>query len=305
MEENKLPKELYHYTSLETFYNIVKGKELWFFDTLSNYDKNEYSLVEKKIKEVLKKEGYSTEGINIERTLGGPYYSLSLTSEDDSFFHFHKYANENFGVCIGFDTEALTSALNRLYKISEGDIIHIVPMYYQNDKQLEALITQQFKIDEEKLGLNKISDNNPLRTVVLNNVVSALLYKFAKIIKSSNYKTENEYRFFYSEADALISIILSCTDRLSKKTNKTMLEELALNKENVNKLLRFKEDFVCANGKIRRCCQINIAPIINQNIISKIIIGSKCKNSVDDIKAFLEYNNVHVAQVVSSQINID
>lgn len=302
MEENKLPKELYHYTSLETFYNIIKGKELWFFESITNYDKDEFTFFEKKLKEVFKQQ-FNFDCREIGRAKISPDYSLSLTSEEDSFFHFHKYANENTGVCICFDTEAFTSALKNLYHINKGNIIDAVPMSYQNDSELGKYIIQEINKTQEIFSFLKINNETNVENM-LEKLHYSIYIRFAKIIKRENYKIENEYRFFYNGMIAYINILLNSLNN-DGYINNEKNEELRSIIKQVNEKLRLKEDFVCANGKIRRCCQINIAPIINQNIISKIIIGSKCKNSVDDIKAFLEYNNVHVAQVVSSQINID
>ena len=300
MEENKLPKELYHYTSLETFYNIVKGKELWFFDTLSNYDKNEYSLVDKKIREVFKKE-YNYDCRERVKEIAVADYSLSLTSEEDSFFHFHKYANGNTGICICFVTDAFTSALNNIYHINNGNIIDIVPISYRNDRELERIITQEIEDDKKSL---LILDEDRDNKEVLENLYKSIYSKYAKIIKSNNYKAENEYRFLYNDITSYLNIILDCIDGEGLIDEKR-LDKLSSIKEQNDKILKYKEDFVCANGKIRKCCKINIEPIIDKKIISKIIIGSKCKNSVEDIKAFLRFNNFPIEKVVSSQINID
>ena len=105
MEAQNNPKYLYHYTSIETFFKIITGKELWLFDSTTNYDKNESSLVREKLDKIFKNE-YNFENYE-EENLDDEDYSLSLTSEEDSFFHFHRYAGENTGVCICFDMEKI------------------------------------------------------------------------------------------------------------------------------------------------------------------------------------------------------
>ena len=300
MEENKLPKELYHYTSLETFYNIIKGKELWFFESITNYDKDEFTFFEKKLKEVFKQQ-FNFDCREIGRAKISPDYSLSLTSEEDSFFHFHKYSNENTGVCICFDTEAFTNALNTLYNIHKGNIINIVPMSYKNNSELEKIIIQEIENDKKLIFNSNISSDNDEH---LENLYHSIYAKYARLVKSSNYKSENEYRFFYHNMWKRANILMNCLDD-NDNINEEITDKLTKIMNIVDVQLGYKEDFVCANGKIRKCCKINIKPIINQNIISKIIIGSKCKNSVEDIKAFLKYNNFPIKKVVSSQINID
>ena len=298
MKEINTPKELYHYTSLETFFNIIRGNELWFFDTLSNYDKNEYILVEKKIKEVFKKQ-YNYDCRKKGKEIAHSYYSLSLTSEEDSFFHFHKYANENTGVCICFDVDKFTSALNNMYHINNGKIIDIVPMSYKKNYELEEIIIQEIENNNKLFNLETAVENDKH----LEQLYNTIYYKLSKVVKSSNYKAENEYRFFYNDMRKSANILLNCLD--GNEINETKKDTLLEIMHKVDKQLGYKEDFVCANGKIRKCCKINITPIINKNIISKIIIGSKCKNSIDDIKVFLKHYDISIKQVVSSQINID
>ena len=306
MEEKELPKELYHYTSLETFFNIITGKELWFFDAMSNYDKNEISYVDKKIKEVFKKK-YNFDCEIDGRSMISPNYSLSLTSEADSYFHFHKYASENTGVCLCFDIEKLTSLVNHLYNIETGRIIDVSPIFYENDEELENLIMQEISnCDSEafKNDLKTIGFKEKKHVDILENLYKSIYYKFAKITKGHSYKAEHEFRFFYNDIIAYVDIILNCFDEYGL-LDEDKLSKLNLIKEKSDKLLGLKEEYKCLNGKIRKCCRINIAPFINQNIISKIIIGCKCKNTVDEIKAFLDFNNVRIQQVLMSEINID
>lgn len=307
MEKKELPKELYHYTSLETFFNIIRGKELWFFETSTNYDKNEFSYVEKIIWEIIK-EKCNFECKKIEKHTQYPDYSLSLTSEEDSYFHFHKYANENTGVCLCFNIEKFMSSINKLYQIKKGKIIDTVSMFYLNDMDLKELIINEIQYSDLGVALQKAMNKGLAIEEIsdlIQNLYSYIYYKFAKITKSDSYKGENEYRFLYCTIAKYANALSNCMNAEGSDIDQKKQEEMIRNISQADKILGLKEEFVCANGKIRRCCKINIAPFINQNIISKIIIGCKCKNTVDEIKAFLDLNNIRIQQVLRSKINID
>lgn len=98
---------VYHYTSIDTLFNIIKNQSVWLMDLHSSMDKNELDYAENLIKELSKT---GIEDLTFLPTIN--FYALSCTSCKDSYFHFNSYGDSCKGVAIGINTQFMRDALN-------------------------------------------------------------------------------------------------------------------------------------------------------------------------------------------------
>ena len=116
----------YHYTSINSLYNIIMSRELWLTNLKSSNDKSErYYTVNHMLKDMdeiinnstddnfkqylsLLKKSFETHMPDLKNYLKkSDGYSLSLTDKKDNLSHWERYASSYSGVCIGINMDKL------------------------------------------------------------------------------------------------------------------------------------------------------------------------------------------------------
>jgi hypothetical protein len=125
----ELPKILYHYTSIEAFYNIIKSKTIRLHTYLGTNDSAEYvacdqwikeeleileqNIDDPKIKELLKT---SSQTFTLNKPNAFHTYeplSFSFSEHPDLLTQWIRYSKDTRGICIGFDPNRLGVSFNR------------------------------------------------------------------------------------------------------------------------------------------------------------------------------------------------
>ena len=140
---NRIPRILYHYCSVETFYNIIISKALWLTDSFSTNDYMENRWINKIINEILPayvndKNRQQFENIFEQYTTYNYIPFISCFSEaGDILSQWRAYANDGSGFSIGFNTDYfnIKHQLPVTMAVYNENSIGLHEVYYDSEKQ--------------------------------------------------------------------------------------------------------------------------------------------------------------------------
>ncbi len=260
---SKEPSKLYHYTSLDSFCKIVSTKKMYLTSLFNMNDTKEviwfYRLLNSQIAQLhLSQDKIANAVRAITRINLQDAYSVCFTTLKDKNGKWDTYGVKHTGVCFEINPKILPITRDLPMRDSEGSI---------------CLYTCAFlKVNyNQNIQKKTIKDILKLAIKDKNNFFNYANYlsKVAYTCKNPSYSDENEWRILYTP--------------LCK--NPTQKIEILDNKE--FKISSIKSHI--KNGKPSQYCEI---PILD-GFITKVIIGSKCTATINDIKTLLnnsQYN---------------
>lgn len=261
---------IYHFTSLEAFYNIVKTGSLWAFDIIKSNDPKEGKFALECLDTVLNKSRYADkvdlsgeQWVKFRRAfleLAGdfkypvPDYWMFCTSfcqikNENLIPLWQIYGDQGRGVAVCFDKE-------KLKKLS--DVITIEPIQYLPNDEMEQkaleFVKQNCDNDEEKL--HKALEEYYIKSF---------------LFKREYFEFEGEYRLFAKSMNLSKNIL--CFDSIDDMV-----------------------DFSFNHGRIKSYYKL---PISTRNFecVSEVILGPSCPMSIKEMIIFLDKNgcgNVYV-----------
>ena len=254
---SKEPDKLYHYTSLEAFYNMISTKQIrltslfnmndtkeviWFYRLL-NSQIAQLHLSQNRVANIIKE----MTRVNLQDA-----YSACFTTLKDKNGKWDVYGAKHTGVCFEINPKILPITRDLPMRDSEGVMClntcaFLKVNYSQNIQKKTIKDILKLAVKDK----NKIFD------------YANYLSKLAYTCKNPAYSDENEWRILYTPL---------CT-------NPTQKIEILDNKE--FKISSIKSHI--KNGKPSQYCEI---PILD-GFITKVIIGSKCVATVEDINNLL------------------
>lgn len=254
-------QRLYHYTSLRSFFGIIKNKELWFGNTVSMNDKMELREFTDSLRAAVsedcpeKKEEVNHIWAQIDRKSAERFpYAMCFSSRPDDAAQWERYADMASGVCIVMDTDKLTqlfhSHLGYLNKVS-----------YDNDirkhKHYEIITSY---LSEGKWGEFRNED------AWTDNVVAT-----AANYKHLSFSSESEIRLIIlselvglDEAKGFFRTEFEFTDHQIKKVLKVNLDKL---------------------------CRFEGIPI--ESVFDGVIVAPRSNQPIDVLSEFLRANGFH------------
>ena len=195
------PETLYHYCSLDTFYNIMKNRSIWLSDISKSNDSEEIIFMTKKCRRAIKRRfrpsASSSEKIeSIKRTdrllsrfSENDYlkcWAMCFSEKADDLGQWRGYADDGRGVCIGFNG----AMLERIAESGEppADITDIFLRkveYGENacSKSISRTLSLIFEWSCEQQEMSR-----KVRNAVLS------LIRMAPLYKKSAFKEEEEWR---------------------------------------------------------------------------------------------------------------
>lgn len=283
----KNPKILYHYCSLSTFYNIIKNRSIWLSDISKSNDSLELKWIKGQCRYYILKaftdyaraakengeidkvdfEGYD----HIEKQLDQLYeyetekcWAFCLSAKQDDLGQWRGYADDGFGISIGFKTSFFKEIMAAKGKADPTDPDSVVfDNISYSAKETEKLFC-------ETCGLSLISpqmkSEDVLSRIRYAVAVSLLLAPF---YKSKKFDEEKEWRLVFATATKVL---------VDGKTPKTIFSQIFPDKE-------IQYDFIVRDNDL-----VSHIAFVDQNIgkfISEIWIGPKCRLSAKDLKLFL------------------
>lgn len=185
---DKKPKELYHYTSLDTLLGMINNQEIWMTHINFMNDKHEYRHALHIINEMTLDSLDSYKIKDIE-TRFDPFCSFSFSEDPNLLSQWRGYCSKNIGICLGFDPKILfTNNLSYLYKC-----------VYDNDLKKEILqkitnisIQNCFSSKSQEETNSILKNNNSLTKIA------------CATFKDKSFKEENEWRILdYANPETL------------------------------------------------------------------------------------------------------
>lgn len=170
---------LYHYTSLNTFFNMIKSREIWMSNTGSMNDRKEtlhfIEMIEKELALYEKTDFFE----KVYKQIPLNYkYAFCLSTEKDDAAQWERYGDSAMGVCLGFNVEELCKCL-----YGYSDIMFNKVFYTESVKD-----EPYFEIVKEYLETGKIDVYSSE-----DELIKQLIYA-GNLHKHKSFKNEYEVR---------------------------------------------------------------------------------------------------------------
>jgi len=214
---------IYHYTSFDTIYNILKSKNLRACDLRKLNDKNEhkiwFDIFDQVYLNVINKEDSKDylEFIDILKEKVNNYkkyecYVTCLTNERDLLSQWRAYGDDGKGICIGFNISKLLSDLyknndeNNEFRLLHGHLEYDYSKVYKDVYTKILDLVRDFNIS----GLTCLEYLNQVDKVKLIDSECQRIFMRLQDLKESSFFEEKEYRLFWMEnADAKLKEVKS------------------------------------------------------------------------------------------------
>lgn len=204
-------RNLYHYCSNESFFNIIKSRKIRLSSLSLSNDSSEGKVIFKRLKEIatdhkLKEEQISglINSIHLNHIFEGLGFCLS--GKPDILSQWRGYANNAQGVSIGFSKKYLEALADYYGSTFSG--FRLYEVQYSKKKQKELL---EPYFEKAKALIDKGALNTPMMSLLLGhdyeerrrqyikdrfelNMQSLDLLEVLFILKSDAFKEENEWR---------------------------------------------------------------------------------------------------------------
>lgn len=223
-------------------------------------------------------------------------YSLSFSTKEDNISHWERYGNNMKGVCIAFDLDEL-----ELLNPPLGYEIYLRKIIYKDEdrrKYIRSSIVNLYNEINKSIGTNK--QENFIEIIKKNCVpnLAGIYLSVHFFIKNEYWNEEDEIRLLYDEQawkdtlNLLKKIVLNGGTDLIEAYNQNHLS-LGLD----------KTEYHCFST-IRPCKRLSLNQVWSEDLIPKIIIGSKSTQNLTDLKLFLKANDLGKTKICESKIRI-
>lgn len=302
-------KYAYHYCSLDAFFGIIESKSFWLTTLDSTNDTTETKIAKGIIKKSLnefcldtnnsievnkEKLNLISEMISINQDYSHKnteYFSFSMSILRDNMLMWNRYDKDFKGICIKID-------LNELCKILHVDLLkggslygmwlYITQIMYKENDQIE-IVKDYINSNFDRYQMFE-SSNKQYIVDFLRNTYNF----FCPMLKHNDFKEEGEIRILILKgiAEKFIneySDIKFMTEKLSE-----YIIELGMNESN----LKFKN----FNNNIKAYYSLKLDKIWGSKLIKEVILGKNSDQSIDELRRFLDYNNLKNTKISNSKI---
>lgn len=275
----KLPLRLYHYCSIDSFFNIVKSKAIWLSNSSQMNDSKETVWIENHfdlLKNSFSKKEYETlwqDSFDIYHINNNPPFVFCLSAIKDSLSQWRAYSNDGSGVAIGFSSGELAMKQEiPASNICADKTIGLVKVQYSQIVQKRTL---RKLCDEVKILFELDSDND--ENLPLEVEFGLALLSRALVFKNPSFKEEKEWRIIHTPSISGYKEHSLTEDRLSE--------------------LRFR----LKGNKIVSYYEYSLNNIFTSKLIKEVVMGPKCEMSDKEIRQFLIANKLSKTNVCKSK----
>lgn len=210
----RIPKTLYHYCSVQTFFNIMSNRSIWLSDVRKSNDSQELCWMRRKCREFIlrawvsfaekKDEAGRLSDVNFEE-----FYKMNelletlididlskcwvfcVSEKKDNLGQWRGYGDDGKGISIGFKRELFELA-QKLAKLSKSE----EEIYFQKISYTEKEIKHFFDVCA---GLSEIKMEDSSDSVIdkLKEAIATSLV-YLPFFKNESFKEEKEWRLAYS-----------------------------------------------------------------------------------------------------------
>lgn len=257
---------VYHYCSLEAFKSIIENKCLWLCDIRKSNDSQECIYFDQIMSETIqqqivnlqdKAEPNSTDLVNLKKIKESietaqfeqiPIYVCSLSHDGDLLSQWRGYADDGYGIALGFDSNLIHDKYNTLVAYCLcGDVFY---------GSKEEIATQCVQCISDSISIvQRLNISSALFMVTASDIILRRPF-----YKSNAFREENEFRIvLLRESPPQNDFYFQFSERKYRITN--------------HQLSSYYE-FSFASVK--------------DNFLREIHLGPKCNIQPDDIRMFLK-----------------
>lgn len=264
----------YHYCSVETFYNIIKSKNIRLCNSYKMNDYMENTYIDVVIDKSLKKLGIDLDNLSIEK-LRRNYkknkeqwrsYIACFSKSGDSLSQWRAYGDDGQGIAMGinfnklniidglnFESSNIEKSNNNHANLTYAEVI------YEESKQLsviEEIIANSLKVTQD--------------VELLKYVIPML--KNSIIFKNPAFCEEMEVRLIYTVDSEEEKRLINCNTKECIK------------------------NFYVKKGQIVSYYELDFSKYIGEGVIDSIVLGPKCVMPMDDwdLNLFLQQHKIQL-----------
>ena len=302
---------IYHYCRLETFDKIIRNKCIRLSDLNKTNDYMEkrwiFNVLEQAMNEELAAQGLSDNLLKsffsnkkkashfsylldlLEDYLNTSTITLisCFSQSGDLLSQWRAYAEDGYGVSIGFNYDLIKKLKNRKKNVDVGKVI------YNKVKQinkLKEIINHSIEFLRDLKHKNEVIDNKSFHMYFINNF-DLFCEHFAKgieyascYIKNPAFKEEKEVRIVFEDAYDL--------EKLPDK------DKHPFNiKQDIGQFCMEKIQYYFRNNMLVAYADIHFEKLVDFNIIQEIVLGPKSKLTKSGVKAYLLSNGYDINQI--------
>lgn len=296
----------YHYTSVETLYNIVKTRTFWLVNSKSSNDKTEGVLKKEEINRIIdlsrkdisdnEKEYFDEIFKDIKDYNLKNEYIFCLSKLENSLAHWDRYASFRKGVCIHIDIKKLNKYFD-LLNSPFGQYFNIYELGYLDDELKKEVIRGFNAFQEMRKIDNRIETNKNIKTFFIKMTRDLICSSLCSKKKNPYFKDEKEMRISVSS--------LKLPDL--RDTIKEMNKSEELKSQYLSTLEKFdieKTYFAPIRGEIRSLHHLCLKDIWGGDLIPEIMLGPNCPQSKDELRYFLDEKGLKDTKITESKIPI-
>ena len=263
---------MYHYTSVDAFLKLIDSKVLWASDLSKMNDPNEFSagvdIIEHVFVDMFPEH---KDWLRTNQFFGTHNQSLllgcSFTYDSDNISHWRAYGDDGAGVSIGLD-ESILNSFNTTILSEENGVEREAPLFNFCD-----VIYSKNTLERSVGDILKEIAGFPL-SATDDCTLSLKLLRLAYSYKSEFYSSENEVRVIFE----------------SSKNPEHYPQDV----------LKFNLNFRMTNYGLTAYRDIKLGDA-TKTAIFKIILGPKCRLSVDDVNFMLVAKGIQSVKVAKSR----
>lgn len=327
-ETEKVHQEIYyHYTSLNSLYEIIRNRTFWLTNLKTSNDKQELfyktenfisdftEIAEAENNEKTKtyfqlllnslndNREFFNEAVNVKCEP----YSLCLSNKRDNLTHWDRYAANSTGVCIAYNVAALKVYHSRMNSSIFGESIFDIGgvLYNKADisKYIRGVAIKMFAMIVEMK--ERSHDVNIQSTISKNGymILATICLRIKKFIKNDSFIDENEVRFFHDATS--IKTTLHLIDLMRNDLNSELFKNVRKNFLEIIKQYGIQENnFAMFQLSIRSYRKLCLNEIWGSGTIPEIVLGPRCLQDRIELKKFLKNNGLEGTKVSVSKIPI-
>ncbi len=282
----RIPKILYHYCSLSTFYSIVKNHSIWLSDIGKSNDSLELKWIKGQCRYyVLKAWVDYTKAVfangehdkvdfeafdNLQKQLDELFsfetekcWVFCLSEKKDDLGQWRGYADDGYGISVGFKSSYFKNLSEKVKGKFDGTSTVAFDHIAYKAKEVGNLFFDVCGLSSIVPQMNSLEVLAKLQNAIVKSLARSPFYK------SKKFAEEKEWRLVFATMTKAL---------LEGKTPKTEFNTLFPDNE-------IQYDFVVKNNEL--ISHIEFSDEKLSNSISEIWIGPKCKLSPIDLKHFL------------------
>ena len=295
------PEIVYHYCSLESFFNIINSSTIRLTNIAKSNDREEirYSFdafedtLRKSCKEFSQKYIDNTEmkkffdDIDYDSLVSRAvvnesliYYVACFSSESDLLSQWRGYANDGKGIAIGFYSR------NFMLAKDSKNIKYDKITYDMKTAKLDLHNRIIDKLRKANFKANNFLSISPYMDAI-NDIISEMVYK-AVFYKNPAFQEENEWRLVYYPFGNIRNLLIShkSKDLSSNQLFYDRMYEPIEYKKEYNGIIRGNMQFRCSDNKIISYVDMNFDSI-KEHMLADIVIGPKSFADDKDLRLFL------------------